>query len=138
MNYIALSKVGLIKGWDLSTLVILWGILDMMQRVTLERFYGQKLPNTVADIHPYIDLYFRDGEFDLVFTRISASWRHNYIDCLSSRDDRFNRNVFWRMSYSMKILDQIRARSKELFEIVTASMDHYLEVGPPVDLNKVQ
>lgn len=138
MNYIALSKVGLIKGWDLSTLVILWGILDMMQRVTLERFYGQKLPNTVADIHPYIDLYFRDGEFDLVFTRISASWRHNYIDCLSSRDDRFNRNVFWRMSYSMKILDQIRVRSKELFEIVTASMDHYLEVGPPVDLNKVQ
>ena len=41
------------------------------------------------------------------------------------------------MSYSMKILDQIRERSKELFEIVTASMDHYLEVGPPVELKKL-
>lgn len=101
------------------------------------RFYGQNLPNTVADIHPYIDLYFRDGEFDLVFTRISASWRHDYIDCLSSNDDRFNRTWFWRARHSKKILAQIRERSKELFEIVTASMDHYLEVGPPVELKKL-
>ena len=101
------------------------------------RFYGQKLPSTVADIHSYIDLYFRDGEFDLVFTRISASWRHNYINCLSSQDDRFNRNAFWRMSYSKKILDQIRERSKELFGLVTASMDDYLKAGPPVELKKL-
>lgn len=101
------------------------------------RFYGQKLDKVKANIFPNVYLIFRDGSFDLIFTDISASWRHNNIDCLSSRDDRFNRNVFWRMSYSMKILDQIRERSKELFEIVTASMDHYLEVGPPVELKKL-
>ena len=100
-------------------------------------FYGQKLSSTIADIHAYINLYFRDGEFDIVFTDISASWRHNYIDHLSSRDDRFNRNVFWRMSYNQKILDQIRERSKELFELVVASMDEYLKVGPPVELHKI-
>lgn len=101
------------------------------------RFYGEKLDKVTANIFSKVYLVFRDGSFDLIFSDISASWRHNYIDCLSSRDDRFNRNVFWRMSYSMKILDQIRERSKELFEIVTASMDHYLEVGPPVELNKL-
>ncbi|HBH09061.1 MAG TPA: hypothetical protein DDX40_06650 [Rikenellaceae bacterium] len=101
------------------------------------RFRDQKLKSTTADIYSYIYLYFRDGAFDLVFTDITAYWRNNYIDHLSSKDDRFNRNVFWRMSYSMKILDQIRARSKELFEIVTASMDNYLEVGPPVELKNV-
>ncbi len=101
------------------------------------RFYGEKLDKVTANIFSKVYLVFRDGSFDLIFSDISASWRHNYIDCLSSRDDRFNRNVFWRMSYSMKILDQIRERSKELFEIVTASMDHYLEVGPPVELKKI-
>lgn len=101
------------------------------------RFYWQKLDRIAANIFPRVYLIAKDGSFDLIFTDISASWRHNYIDCLSSKDDRFNRNVFWRMSYSMKILDQIRVRSKELFEIVTASMDHYLEVGPPVELNKI-
>lgn len=101
------------------------------------RFYGEKLDKVTANIFSKVYLVFRDGSFDLIFSDISASWRHNYIDCLSSQDDRFNRNVFWRMSYSMKILDQIRERSKELFEIVTASMDHYLEVGPPVELKKL-
>lgn len=100
-------------------------------------FYGQKLDKVTANIFPMVYLIFRDGSFDLIFTDISASWRYNYIDCLSSKDDRFNRNVFWRMSYSMKILDQLRARSKELFEIVTTSMDHFLEIGPSVELRKV-
>ena len=40
------------------------------------------------------------------------------------------------MSYNQKILDQIRERSKELFELVVASMDEYLKVGPPVELHK--
>ena len=131
-----------VKGWPDKRLGIEYfgdplGYFGYDAKGYVGHFYGQRLPSTVADIHSHIDLYFRNGEFDLVFTRISASWRHNYIDCLSSKDDRFNRNVFWRMSYSMKILDQIRVRSKELFEIVTASMDHYLEVGPPVELKKI-
>ena len=101
------------------------------------RFREQRLKSTVADIYSHVYLYFWDDAFAIVFTNISAYWRNNYIDHLSSKDDKFNRNVFWRMSYSIKILDQIRGRSKELFEMVTASMDHYLKVGPPVELRKV-
>ena len=41
------------------------------------------------------------------------------------------------MSYSQKILDQIRKRSKELLELVVASMDEYLKIGPPVELEKI-
>ncbi len=101
------------------------------------RFYGEKLDKVTANIFPRVYLIFTDGSFDLIFTDISASWRYNYIDHLSSMDDRFNRNVFWRMSYSQKILDQIREHSKELFELVVASMDEYLKVGPPVELEKI-
>ena len=101
------------------------------------RFYGQKLDKVTANIFPRVYLIFTDGSFDLIFTDISASWRYNYIDRLSTRDDRFNRNIFWRMSYSQKILDQIRERSKELFELVVASMDEYLKAGPPIDLEKI-
>ncbi len=100
-------------------------------------FYGQKLDKVTANIFPMVYLIFRDGSFDLIFTDISASWRHDYIDCLSSNDDRFNRTWFWRARHSKKILAQIRVRSKELFEIVTASMDDYLKVGPPVEMKKL-
>ena len=100
-------------------------------------FDGQVLESTTADIDGDVFLRFRDGEFDLIFTNIGVVWRNNFVVRMSTHDDRFNRTWLWRVLRSKKILNQIRVRSEELFEIVTASMDHYLEVGPPVELNKI-
>lgn len=52
-------------------------------------------------------------------------------------DDRFNRTWYWRVTRSPKVIDEIRKRSKEIFEMITASMDEYLKVGPPVELKKL-
>lgn len=100
-------------------------------------FEGQVLESTTADIDGDVFLRFRDGEFDLIFTNIGAVWRNIFVVRMSTHDDRFNRTWLWRALRSKKVLNQIRARSEELFKVITASMDHYLEVGPPVELNKI-
>ena len=68
---------------------------------------------------------------------IGAVWKNNFVVRMSTHDDRFNRTWLWRVLRSKKILNQIRVRSEELFKVITASMDHYLEVGPPAELNKL-
>lgn len=57
---------------------------------------------------------------------------------MSTNDDKFNRTWFWRARRSKKILNNVRLRASEIFEMITTSMDHYLEVGPPVELKKLR
>ena len=101
------------------------------------KFDGQILESTTADIDGDVFLRFRDGEFDLIFTNIGAVWKNNFVVRMSTHDDRLNRPWLWRVLRSKKILNQIRVRSEELFKVITASMDHFLEVGPPVELRKI-
>lgn len=100
-------------------------------------FNGQILESTTADIDGDVNIAFRDGEFDLIFTNIGAVWKRIFVVRMSTHDDRFNRTWLWRAFRSQKILDQIRGRSAELFDVITASMDEYLKVGPPVELHKI-
>ena len=100
-------------------------------------FDGQILESTTADIDGDVLIKFRDGEFDLIFTNIGAVWKRIFVVRMSTHDDRFNRTWLWRALRSQKILEQIRVRSGELFEVITASMDEYLKVGPPVELQKI-
>ena len=101
------------------------------------RYFDVLFGKTRGDLFGDVILVFRDGSFDLVFKNISAQWRNNYVTCMSTNDDKFNRTWFWRASRSKKILNNVRLRSSEIFEMITASMDHYLEVGPPVELKKI-
>lgn len=101
------------------------------------KFDGQVLESTTADIDGDVFLRFRDGEFDLIFTNIGTVWKNNFVVRMSTHDDRFNRTWLWRVLRSKKILNQIRVRSEELFKMITASMDEYLKVGPPVELKKI-
>ena len=110
--------------------------IDRRVRYHIE-FDGQILESTTADIDGDVLIKFRDGEFDLIFTNIGAVWKRIFVVRMSTHDDRFNRTWLWRAFRSQKILEQIRGRSAELFDVITASMDEYLKVGPPVEMEKI-
>ena len=112
--------------------------LDWTTKSFRGRYFDVLFGKTRGDLFGDVVLVFRDGSFDLVLKNISAQWRNNFVTCMSTNDDKFNRTWFWRASRSKKILNNVRLRSSEIFEMITASMDHYLEVGPPVELKKVQ
>lgn len=101
------------------------------------RYYNQRFGNKQGALFGTVFLSFRDGSFDLTFTDISAFYGNKDVDPVSTCDDRFNRTWYWRVTRSQKVIDEIRKRSKEIFEMITASMDEYLKVGPPVELNKL-
>ena len=101
------------------------------------RYYNQRFGNKQWALFGTVSLTFRDGSFDLTFTDISAFYGNKDVDPVSTCDDRFNRTWYWRVTRSQKVIDEIRKRSKEIFEMITASMDEYLKVGPPVELKKL-
>lgn len=111
--------------------------LDWTRKSYRGRYFNVLFGKTRGDLFGDVILVFRDGGFDLVFKNISAQWRNNFVTCMSTNDDKFNRTWFWRASRSKKILNNVRLRSNEIFDMITASMDHYLEVGPPVELKKL-
>ena len=111
--------------------------LDWTTKSFRGRYFDVLFGKTRGDLFGDVILVFRDGSFDLVFKDISAQWRNNFVSCMSTNDDKFNRTWFWRASRSKKILNNVRIRADEIFEMITASMDEYLEVGPPVELNKL-
>ncbi len=128
-----------VRGWPQKSIGLEYtrSSLDWSEKSYRGRYFDVLFGETRGDLFGDVILVFRDGEFDLVFKNITAQWRHNFVSCMSTNDDRFNRTWFWRARHSKKILDQIRVRSKELFEIVTASMDHFLETGPPVEMKEL-
>lgn len=101
------------------------------------RFYNQMFDKKRGALFGSVILSFRDGSFDLTFTDISAFYGSKDVDPVSTCDDRFNRTWYWRATRSQKVIEEIRKRSKEIFEMITASMDEYLKVGPPVELEKI-
>lgn len=101
------------------------------------RYYNQRFGNKQGALFGTVFLSFRDGSFDLTFTDISAFYGNKDVDPVSTCDDRFNRTWYWRATHNAKLIDEIRKRSKEIFEMITASMDEYLKVGPPVELKKL-
>ena len=111
--------------------------LDWTRKIYRGRYFNVLFGKTRGDLFGDVILVFRDGGFDLMFKNISAQWRNNFVTCMSANDDKFNRTWFWRASRSKKILNNVRLRSSEIFDMITASMDHYLEVGPPVELKKL-
>ena len=101
------------------------------------RFWNVAFWNRVGNVFGDIYIVYRDEGFDLIFTNIEAQWKYNSVGRLSTHDDRFNRTWYWRATHSAKLIDEIRKRSKEIFEMITASMDEYLKVGPDIDLEKI-
>lgn len=111
--------------------------LDWTTKSFRGRYFDVLFGKTRGDLFGDVILVFRDGSFDLVFKNISAQWRNNFVTCMSTNDDKFNRTWFWRASRSKKILNNVRIRADEIFKMITASMDEYLKVGPPVELKKL-
>lgn len=130
---------GLVKEWPQKGIGLeyLRTSLDWSRKSYRGRYFNVFFGKTRGDLFGDVILVFRDGSFDLVFKNISAQWRNNYVTCMSTNDDKFNRTWFWRASRSKKVLNNVRHRSSEIFDMITASMDHYLEVGPPVELKKL-
>lgn len=130
---------GLVKEWPQKSIGLeyLRTSLDWSRKSYRGRYFDVLFGKTRGDLFGDVILVFRDGSFDLVFKNISAQWRNNFVTCMSTNDDKFNRTWFWRASRSKKILNNARLRSSEIFKMITASMDHFLEVGPPVELKKL-
>ena len=101
------------------------------------RFWNVAFGNRTGDVFGDIYIVYKDGGFDLIFTNIEAQWKYNFVLRLSTHDDRFNRTWYWRVTHSAKLIDEIRKRSKAIFEMITASMDEYLKVGPPMEMEKI-
>lgn len=130
---------GFLSGWPSTDMGLEYSRFchDRNRKEFRGRFWNVAFGNRVGDIFGDIYIVYRDGGFDLVFTNINAHWKYNFVHRLSTHDDRFNRTWYWRATHNAKLIDEIRKRSKEIFEMITTSMDHYLEVGPPVELNKL-
>lgn len=77
-----------------------------------------------------------DGPMVLELKNIRAYWRNHRIE-LSKQDDSFNRTWLWRVNHNPEIVQAARARCKEVFDTLCASMDKYLEDGPPMELLRV-
>jgi len=128
-----------VKGWPPKNAGLEYSrsSLDWTTKSYRGRYFDVLFGKTRGDLFGDVILVFRDGGFDLVFKNISAQWRNSFVTCMSTNDDNLNRTWFWRAGRSKKILGQIRERSKELFDMITASMDDYLKAGPPVELKKL-
>ena len=133
------NMTNLVRDWPQKDLGLEYSrfSLDWTRKSYRGRYFNVLFEKTRGDLFGDVILVFRDGGFDLVFKNISAQWRNNFVTCMSANDDKFNRTWFWRASRSKKILNNVRLRSSEIFDMITASMDHYLEVGPPVELKKL-
>lgn len=130
---------GFLSGWPSTDMGLEYSRFyhDRDRKEFRGRFWNVAFGNRIGDIFGDIYIVYRDGGFDLVFTNINAHWKYNFVHRLSTHDDRFNRTWYWRATHNAKLIDEIRKRSKEIFEMITASMDEYLKVGPPVELKKL-
>ena len=130
---------GFLSGWpstDIGLEFSRYGTFDDWKKFR-GRFWNVAFGNRTGDVFGDIYIVYRDEEFDLVFTNIGAQWKYNFVLRLSTHDDCFKRTWYWRATHSAKLIEEIRKRSKTIFEMITASMDEYLKVGPPVELHRI-
>ncbi len=84
-----------------------------------------------------VNIHVLDGGFTLELNDFSAGWNNHFIPDLSKQDDKFNRPWLWRVNHNPEVVQAARERCKEIFDTLCASMDKYLEEGPPMELLRV-
>ena len=68
---------------------------------------------------------------------VSVGWNNHFIPDISKPDENFTRPWLWRVNHNPEVVQAARERCKEIFDTLCASMDKYLEEGPPMELQRV-
>ena len=84
-----------------------------------------------------VNIHILNDGLTLELKDFSVGWNNHFIPDLSKQDDNFNRPWLWRVNHNPEVVQAARERCKEIFDTLCASMDKYLEEGPPMELQRV-
>ena len=136
-----IGKAGLYSytaGWDYKALGLSSGgvVCGSENKGFRGRFYDIPFGDRKGNLYGTIILSFNDDGFDLIFKDITAQCRNISVDFFPSSNGRMR--PFEKSARRVKMFAAARQAAECVFLRITASMEEYLKIGPPMELEIIE